>query len=46
MTLSTYSHLWPDASDRTRKAAGELLDQALESTADGLRTQATKTPSD
>lgn len=24
-TLSTYSHLWPDASDRTRKAAGELL---------------------
>lgn len=24
ITLTTYSHLWPDANDRTRKAAGEL----------------------
>jgi len=24
VTLRTYAHLWPDASDRTRKAAGEL----------------------
>jgi integrase len=45
-TLTTYSHLWPDASDRTRKAAGDLLDVALRSTADGLRTEAAKTPLD
>jgi hypothetical protein len=25
ITLATYSHLWPDANDRTRRAAGELL---------------------
>jgi len=25
VTLNTYAHLWPDASDRTRKAAGELF---------------------
>jgi integrase len=46
MTLTTYSHLWPDASDRTRKATGDLLDQVLGSTADGLRTEASKTPAD
>lgn len=38
VTLDTYSHLWPDASDRTRKAAGALLEQSLGSTADALRT--------
>jgi integrase len=41
-TLATYSHLWPDANDRTRRAAGELLDAALgtaaDATADALRT--------
>ena len=31
MTLSTYSHLWPDSSDRTRKASGEMMRAALES---------------
>jgi integrase len=36
-TLTTYSHLWPDASDRIRKAAGDLLDVALGSTAGGRR---------
>lgn len=46
VTLDTYSHLWPDANDRTRKAAEGLLDQALGSTADALRTQAEKVPSD
>jgi integrase len=46
MTLTTYSHLWPDASDRTRKAAGEMLNAALEAAADGLRTEVAKTPSD
>jgi integrase len=28
-TLNTYSHLWPTAEDRTRTAAGDLLQQAL-----------------
>ena len=46
ITLDTYSHLWPDAEDRTRKAAAGLVDQALGATADGLRTQAAKTPAD
>lgn len=30
VTLSTYSHLWPDASERTRKAADGLLQQVLD----------------
>jgi integrase len=29
ITLDTYSHLWPDAEDRTRKAADGLMSQAL-----------------
>ncbi|WP_082690208.1 site-specific integrase [Mycobacterium sp. M26] len=45
-TLKTYAHLWPDADDRTRKAAADLLDQALGATADALRTEAPKTASD
>jgi integrase len=28
-TLNTYSHLWPTAEDRTRKAASALMKQAL-----------------
>ena len=28
-TLSTYSHLWPNADDRTRQAAGALLGASL-----------------
>ncbi|KQY55756.1 integrase [Aeromicrobium sp. Root495] len=28
-TLSTYSHLWPTAADRTRNAASDLLRQSL-----------------
>jgi integrase len=39
ITLTTYSHLWPDANDRTRKAAGELLRQSLSAAADALRTE-------
>lgn len=39
ITLTTYSQLWPDANDRTRKAAGELLDQSLGTAADPLRTE-------
>lgn len=29
-TLSTYSHLWPSAEDRTRIAAGNLMQSALD----------------
>lgn len=39
VTLNTYAHLWPDAEDRTRKAASGLIQQALKPAADGLRTQ-------
>jgi integrase len=39
ITLDTYSHLWPDANDRTRNAAAGLLDQALGAAADALRTE-------
>jgi integrase len=39
ITLTTYSHLWPDANDRTRKAAGELLEAALGAAAYPLRTE-------
>lgn len=38
VTLKTYAHLWPDANDRTRKAAADLLAEALFPTADHLRT--------
>jgi len=30
VTLSTYSHLWPDASERTRRAAEGLVQQVLD----------------
>lgn len=46
VTLDTYSHLWPDADDRTRNAAAGLLDQALGAPADGLRTDATESTAD
>ncbi|MCV7380269.1 site-specific integrase [Mycobacterium alsense] len=39
VTLDTYSHLWPDANDRTRNAAAGLVDQALGPAADALRTE-------
>ena len=38
VTLSTYAHLWPDADDRTRAAARELMKQAFGAAADALRT--------
>lgn len=43
VTLSTYSHLWPTAEDRTRKAAQGMVLSAL---ADSLRTQAQETAGD
>ena len=39
ITLTTYSHLWPDANDRTRKASGELLEASLGAAAYPLRTE-------
>jgi len=38
MTLATYSHLWPDADDRTRAAAEHLMASALHDRADLVRT--------
>ncbi len=43
VTLATYSHLWPTAEDRTRKAAQGLVASAV---ADSLRTGSPKTASD
>jgi integrase len=40
ITLNTYSHLWPNADDRTRKAAARLFDQAVGIDAYGERTNA------
>jgi integrase len=39
-TLNTYSHLWPTAEDRTRKAAGAMMNAALGGLADSVRTEA------
>lgn len=38
VTLNTYSHRWPKAEDRTRKAAAALFADAVSATADPLRT--------
>lgn len=40
-TLNTYSHLWPTAEDRTRKAAAAIMDAAFADSADSVRTEAT-----
>ncbi|HSV41637.1 MAG TPA: site-specific integrase [Nocardioidaceae bacterium] len=40
-TLSTYSHLWPNAEDRTRNAAASLIRSALADPADSVRTRGT-----
>jgi integrase len=37
-TLNTYAHLWPTAEDRTRAAAGAMMDDALGNLADSVRT--------
>lgn len=47
VTLDTYSHLWPDAEDRTRQAASDLAAQVLAvSHADSPRTPSLEVPSD
>jgi len=45
-TLNTYSHLWPTAEDRTRKAAQAMMAVAFGTLADSVRTEAPKTGSD
>lgn len=45
VTLSVYSHLWPDAADRTRAAAAQLMAAAL-TPADSLRTESGETTAD
>ncbi|UFS58916.1 tyrosine-type recombinase/integrase [Subtercola endophyticus] len=38
-TLATYSHLWPNAEDRTRVAASGLMQSAIGIPADSARTE-------
>ncbi|MBA2508323.1 MAG: site-specific integrase [Nocardioidaceae bacterium] len=38
VTLSVYSHLWPTAADKTRKAAASMMTEVLGATADYPRT--------
>ncbi len=37
-TLTTYSHLWPDADESTRSAVGAVISARAQFPADGLRT--------
>ncbi|BCN82774.1 hypothetical protein RE0356_14150 [Prescottella equi] len=46
VTLNTYSHLWPDANDKTRRAADEMFRASAGSAADALRTESQESPSD
>jgi hypothetical protein len=46
-TLDTYGHLWPDADESTRAAAGAVIAErldSLESTAYPLRTEGPRSP--
>lgn len=38
ITLNTYSHLWPNAADRTRAAAGGLMQDVFKADEDQTRT--------
>lgn len=40
-TLNTYAHLWPNAEDRTRRAAQSLINSTMGDLADSVRTPAT-----
>lgn len=40
ITLNTYSHMWPDAADRTRIASGGLMKDVFEAGEDQVRTTA------
>jgi integrase len=37
-TLNTYAHPWPTAEDRTRSAAGAMMDEAISILADPVLT--------
>lgn len=39
VTLDTYSHMWPDAADRTRAAVGGLMRDVFSSHEDQVRTK-------
>ncbi len=39
ITLGTYSHLWPDSDDRTRRAANAMFAEVIGIPADSLRTE-------
>src|SRR5699024_11654099 len=39
VTLDTYSHMWPDAADRTRAAVGGLMKDVFSSHEDQVRTK-------
>nr|WP_243698043.1 tyrosine-type recombinase/integrase [Curtobacterium sp. PhB191] len=41
VTLNTYSHLWPNAEDRTRSATAGLMRAVTGGPADSLRTEGT-----
>lgn len=41
VTLNTYAHLWPDAADRTRVAAGGLMTSVFNASEDHVRTEST-----
>lgn len=43
VTLNTYSHLWPNAEDRTRSATSGLMRAVAGDSADSLRTGAIET---
>ena len=45
-TLNTYSHLWPTAEDRTRKAAEAIMRSAAADIADSVRTDRGRKRSD
>ena len=45
-TRNTYSHLWPTAEDRTRKAAEAMMRAAAADLADSVRTNAVGDGSD
>jgi integrase len=38
VTLNTYGHLWPDAADRTRAAAADLIQSCVQDPSDSDRT--------
>ncbi|MEE3064591.1 MAG: tyrosine-type recombinase/integrase [Actinomycetota bacterium] len=38
-TLNTYAHLWPDADESTRTAAGNVIRARTQAIADAVRTE-------